>query len=141
LSAQIGGRAIWTVPLAFVGLMVFGGILGMRGTPLVAVEHAIAISVVALGVSLAAARKLPQIWAMLFVSFFGLFHGHAHGTEMPHLATPYLYALGFVSSTAGIHIAGVLVGEFSRRMSKGRHLLRFIGAGIAGAGVHMLIAG
>lgn len=139
LSAQMGGRAIWTVPLTFVGVMLIGGILGMRDMPLFSVERGIAFSVFALGVALAAEKKFPSIVAMLFVGFFAVFHGHAHGTEMPSVAQPVLYALGFVTGTAGIHICGVLIGLISHQSSRGTELLRFVGAGIAGIGFHLLI--
>ncbi|MBN3563038.1 HupE/UreJ family protein [Aliamphritea spongicola] len=138
LSAQIGGRAIWTVPATFVVVMLIGGILGMQGVPFISVELGIAASVLALGVALAAAKKMPQGLAMVFVGFFALFHGHAHGTEMPQLAQAELYALGFVLGTAGIHIAGVLVGGSSRFVPHGVQLLRYIGAGIAGIGFYLV---
>ncbi|MEO0442540.1 MAG: HupE/UreJ family protein [Pseudomonadota bacterium] len=139
LSAQIGGKAIWTVPSAFVGLMLIGGILGIQGIPLFSVELGIALSVLALGIAIAAEKKLSIMLAMIFVGFFALFHGHAHGTEMPNLATPLLYALGFVLGTGGIHLAGVFIGIFSKRINGAAELLRFIGAGIAGIGFHLII--
>jgi len=139
LSAQMGGKAIWTVPATFVGVMLVGGILGIMGVPLFSVEHGIAFSVLALGVALAAKEKLPVPLAMLFVGFFAIFHGHAHGTEMPNLSKPALYALGFVTGTAGIHIGGVLIGLVSQKSARGTEFLRFVGAGIAGIGFHLLI--
>jgi len=139
LSAQMGGRAIWTVPATFVTVMLLGGVLGMMDVPLISVEIGIAASVLALGVAIAAERKLPPLLAMLFVGVFAVFHGHAHGAEMPDIAKPALYALGFVSGTAGIHITGVFVGLIADRTKRGRELLRFAGAGIAGIGVHLLL--
>jgi len=139
LSAQMGGKAIWTVPTAFIGVMLLGGMLGIYGVPLFSVELGIAFSVLALGVALAAEKKLPWLFAMLFVGFFALFHGHAHGTEMPSIAQPALYALGFVLGTAGIHISGVLMGIFAQQTVRGAELLRFVGAGIAGIGFHLLV--
>lgn len=139
LSAQMGGRAIWTVPATFVGVMLIGGILGMQNIPLFSVELGIALSVFALGAAVAVEKKDPATAAMIFVGFFAMFHGHAHGTEMPNLATPALYVLGFVAGTAGIHIAGVSIGIFSRKVSYGDQLLRFAGAGIAGIGLHLVI--
>jgi urease accessory protein len=139
LSAQMGGRAIWAVPLTFVGMMLVGGILGMQGVPLFSVELGISFSVFALGIALAAEKKLPALLAMLFVGFFALFHGHAHGMEMPSLYSPVLYALGFVVGTAGIHIFGVILGLISQEVSKGEAFLRYVGAGIAGIGFHLLV--
>lgn len=140
LSAQMGGRAIWVVPSSFVGAMLMGGILGMQGIPLFSVELGIALSVLALGIALAAEKKLSPILAMIFVGFFAIFHGHAHGTEMPALSEPLLYVLGFIVGTAGIHIAGVSVGLFSKALNDGPKLLRYIGAGIAGIGFHIIIS-
>jgi urease accessory protein len=139
LSAQMGGKAIWMIPTTFVGVMLIGGILGMQDIPLFSVELGIAFSVFALGISLAAEKKLPALLAMAFVGFFALFHGHAHGAEMPSLAQPVNYALGFVTGTALIHVSGVLVGLISQQTPKGTEVLRFAGAGIAGIGFHLLI--
>ncbi|MCV6589064.1 MAG: HupE/UreJ family protein [Marinobacterium sp.] len=140
LSAQMGGRAIWTVPLTFVCVMLVGGVLGMQGIPLFSVELGITFSVLALGVALAAEKKAPAMLAMAFVGFFAVFHGHAHGTEMPHLAEPSLYAAGFIVGTASIHITGVLVGYFAHQLEHGAQLLRYIGAAIAGIGFHLMIS-
>lgn len=139
LSAQMGGRAIWSVPSVFVGVMLVGGVLGMQGFPLISVELGIAFSVFALGLALVAEKKAPPMLAMLFVGIFAIFHGHAHGTEMPYLAEPILYALGFFVGTASLHIAGVLIGVFANKTSFGEQLLRYIGAGIAGIGLYLLI--
>lgn len=139
LSAQMGGQAIWTVPLTFVSVMLIGGILGIQGMPLFSVELGIAFSVLALGIALAAEKKLSPILAMIFVGCFAIFHGHAHGTEMPYMAEPVLYACGFVAGTSVIHIAGVLIGTFSKKLRHGDQLLRYAGAGIAGIGFHLII--
>lgn len=138
LSAQMGGRAIWTVPSTFVAVMAVGAMIGTRNINVPGVEYGIAISVLVLGIALALEKKLPQVWAMLFVGFFALFHGHAHGTEMPTIVTPIIYATGFLSGTAGIHIAGVLIGIVSGKTATGSATLRYIGAGIAGIGVHIV---
>lgn len=138
LSAQMGGRAIWTIPTTFVLLMIVGGFLGMEKIHLMSVETGIAFSVLVLGIALAAEKKLPPLLAMLFVGTFALFHGHAHGMEMPYLAEPVLYASGFVTGTAAIHIAGVLFGVGANKLSLSKPL-RFLGAAIAGVGVHLLV--
>jgi urease accessory protein len=139
LSAQLGGRAIWTVPTTFVSVMLLGGVLGMKNIPFVSVELGIAVSVLSLGIALATDKKMPIVFAMIFVAFFALFHGHAHGTEMPYLAEPFVYAAGFVVGTAAIHIAGVFIGLTSKLFSSGSQLLRYAGAGIAGIGFHLII--
>ena len=138
LSAQMGGRAIWAVPTTFVSVMAIGAFVGVKNIGIPGVEYGIALSVLILGFSLAMERKLLPVWAMLGVGFFAIFHGHAHGTEMPKIVTPVVYALGFLLGTAGIHICGVLVGIISNRTAKGTEILRFVGAGISGVGVHIL---
>lgn len=138
LSAQLGGRAIWTVPATFVTVMAVGAFVGMRGIEIPAVEYGIALSVLVLGFSLALGKRIVPVWAMLGVGFFAIFHGHAHGTEMPNIVRPLIYAIGFLLGTAAIHLSGVLVGVVSCRTAKGAEILRFAGAGIAGIGVHIL---
>ncbi len=139
LSAQMGGQAIWKVPFTFVLVMLGGGVLGINGVPLFSVELGIALSVLALGVAIALEKKLSSLLAMVFVGFFAIFHGHAHGTEMPSLSKPLFYACGFVLGTAGIHIAGGLVGVIAERLKDGGQLLRYAGAGIAGIGFHLIV--
>ena len=114
LSAQIGGRAIWTVPLTFICFMLVGGILGMVAIPFFSVEIAIALSVLLLGILIASNKKFPLFITMAGVGFFALFHGHAHGEEMPASAQPALYALGFVLGTFLIHLAGVFLGYLGK---------------------------
>ena len=138
LSAQMGGRSIWTVPATFVSVMAIGAFIGVKGIEIPGVEYGIALSVLILGFSLAMEKKLLPLWAMLGVGFFAIFHGHAHGTEMPKIVTPMVYALGFLLGTAGIHVCGVLVGVISNRTAKGAEIIRFVGAGISGVGVHIL---
>lgn len=135
LSAQIGGRAIWTVPTTFVTVMALGGTLGMIGIGLTAIEMGIAASLVLLGLVIAAERKLPILIAMGGVGFFAIFHGYAHGTEMPETAQPMLYALGFLTGTAVIHIAGVVIGDIARHYERGKLMLRVGGVFIALIGV------
>ncbi len=140
LSAQMGGKATWTVPLTFIGIMLIGGILGISGVPFFSVELGIGLSVVALGIALAADKTLPIFSAMSFVGFFAIFHGHAHGTEMPTLMQPVYYALGFICGTAAIHLCGVAVGLFAKQFVRGALLLRFCGAGIALTGFFLLLS-
>lgn len=135
LSAQIGGRAIWTVPATFVGVMAVGGALGLIDIGLTSTEMGIAGSLVLLGAIIAAERKLPILLAMAGVGFFAIFHGYAHGTEMPTTAEPVLYALGFLTGTALIHIAGVVIGDIAKHYERGKVMLRAGGALIAVTGV------
>jgi len=131
LSAQIGGRAIWTVPATFVGVMAIGGALGLIDIGLNVTELGIAASLVLLGSIIAAERNIPVRLAMLGVGFFAIFHGYAHGTEMPTTAEPVLYALGFLTGTALIHIAGVVIGDISKHYERGKMILRVGGSLIA----------
>lgn len=138
LSAQMGGRAIWTVPAIFVFFVLLGGVLGMRGVPLFTVEAGIASSVLVLGLAILADRQIPVLLAMAGVAVFGLFHGHAHGTEMPGFAHPAAYAAGFVLGTAGIHLLGVGLGLRAHRHQSGTHMLRISGSAIALVGLYFL---
>lgn len=139
ISAQLGGRAVWTVPSVFVCFMLVGGLLGMNDIPLMSVETGIAFSVLALGLVMAIDKKLPAKAAMVFVAFFAIFHGHAHGTEMPQLVRPVLYSMGFISGTAAIHIAGVFIGLGAFRIPRGQQVLRLAGAAIAATGLFLLV--
>ena len=138
LSAQMGGRAIWTVPATFVGFMLVGGILGMMGVPFFSVEIGIAVSVLVLGLAIAVDKKVPVLLAIVGVAFFALFHGHAHGEEMPSSAQPILYALGFILGTTLIHLAGVAIGWTATRIPRATTILRFGGAFIALLGFFFL---
>lgn len=138
LSTQLGGRAIWTVPLAFVTFMLVGGILGLYAIAVPFVEIGIALSVLLLGLAIAFDRQIPLLFAMAFVGVFAIFHGHAHGAEMPALASPVLYALGFLFGTAVIHLGGVMIGLGMQRMTGQRNLMRVTGVAIAAMGGYLL---
>jgi urease accessory protein len=138
LSAQMGGSAIWKVPAMFVAAMVIGGLSGLIGIPVPGIEPGISVSVLVLGLALLMETHLPTAWALIFVAFFGFFHGYAHGSEMPGVAEPLWYALGFVGSTAVIHIVGLLAGFLFTRTRVGNYLLRLIGTLIAGTGGYYL---
>jgi urease accessory protein len=140
LSARIGGRAIWTVPATFVLVMIVGGILGATIAPLPGIELGVATSVLVLGVALAAAGRAPVWSALVAAGFFGLFHGYAHGGEMPAVASPVLYALGFAVSTIGLHIIGVLSGLLALCRRHGATRLRGAGVVIGLAGVWFVAA-
>jgi urease accessory protein len=138
VSAQIGGRSIWTVPLTFVTVMGLGGFLGMQNIPLPGVEYGIAASVLLLGLAVARGKAINPFLAHLGVAFFGVFHGHAHGAEMPAMASPLVFSMGFLLGTAAIHLTGVSVGLVARLIKNGPQTLRYFGAGIAGIGVYIL---
>ena len=109
-AARLGGSALWLLPLAFVGTMIVGGIVGYTGVPLPLVEAGIGLSVVVMGLAIALGVKLPTVAAMALVGLFALFHGHAHGSEGAELAQFLTYAIGFVIATALLHMAGIALG-------------------------------
>ena len=136
-AAHLGGRALWAVPAAFVALMAVGGALGINGVNVPFVETGIALSVVVFGLVLAAGVTLPVGVAMGLVGFFAIFHGHAHGAEMPADASGASYAAGFMVATALLHGAGVAVGLGAGRLASER-AVRIGGAAMAAAGVGLL---
>jgi urease accessory protein len=142
LSAQIGGRAIWTVPATFVAVMGIGGALGITGTQFPLAEYAITGSVLALGVAILSEGRLPMGLAMLFVAIFGAFHGNAHGTELPAdtdtMALTIAYVSGFLIATAGLHLIGVFLGMIAERNRRGVAILRASGALLAVAGLVLI---
>jgi len=140
ISAQIGGRAIWTVPSTFVLVMFFGGLLGLNMGGLNGYEIGIALSVLLLGGSLAADKTLNSIFAMIAVGIFAIFHGYAHGEEIPTIAGPVPYIAGFMTGTIMLHITGLILADISTHYKSGKIILRFAGAGIALAGLYFLIS-
>jgi urease accessory protein len=109
-AANLGGRALWLVPLSFVAMMAVGGALGVAGVDMPFVEIGIAASVIVLGLAVAMQWNLPVAGAMALVGFFSLFHGHAHGAEMPTDASGLAYGVGFVLATAILHLIGIGLG-------------------------------
>lgn len=109
-SVQLGGRALWLVPGAFVAAMATGGMLGMSGFSLPFVEQGILASIFVLGLLIAMATRLGLGASVALVSLFAVFHGHAHGAEAPANASALTYGLGFALSTAALHLCGVLTG-------------------------------
>lgn len=136
-GAFLGAPAIWILPIVFPLIMVVGGILGIAGVPVPAVEAGIASSAIVLGLLVALAIRLPIAVAMVIVALFAIFHGHAHGTELPSAANPVTYAVGFVIATGLLHLAGILFGELSR-WKAGRFAVQAGGAAIALVGVAFL---
>ncbi len=140
LSSQLGGKNIWVIPSVFVLSMVVGGIIGVYQMPLYYTEIGIALSVVILGAAIVRSdNQTKSLYIAIFVALFGMFHGHAHGLEMPDSASPVYYTFGFLTSTATLHLVGVIIGEFTVRKEKLLAGLRNVGAGVAGAGVLMLL--
>jgi urease accessory protein len=137
-GAQLGRPAIWALPVAFPLVMSIGGVLGVRGVPLPGVEIGVAASALALGVMIALAAR-PPIWAAAaLVGLFAIFHGHAHGTELPHAAQPLAYGAGFVLATGLLHVTGIAIG-LMQQWRHGERVLRLAGVGIAIAGSYLLM--
>lgn len=137
LAWQIGQRALWLVPAAFVAVMAAGGALGMAGIELPALEAGIALSVVVLGAMVALGVRAPVAVAMGLAGLFALFHGQAHGAEMPASASALGYAAGFMVSTALLHAAGVAAGYGMGRINA--PAVRMAGAAASVAGVVLLV--
>lgn len=113
-GAFLGAPAIWALPVVFPLVMAVGGALGVLGVPLPMVEAGIAASGVALGLLVLTATRLPLSAAAIIVGLFAIFHGHAHGTELPQAANPFAYAIGFVLGTGLLHAAGIAFGLLAR---------------------------
>lgn len=137
---QLGGRAIWLVPTTFVLVMAFGGALGIAGINVPFVEVGIALSVVVLGAIVALNVKAPTAVAMGLVGLFAIFHGHAHGAEMPENAGGAAYAAGFMIATAVLHAVGLGLGFMIGRIGEryGSFAVRTAGGVAAVAGVGIL---
>lgn len=129
----LGAPAIWMLPIVFPLVMACGGALGMIGVPLPAVETGIALSAVVLGLCVALAIKPPLVISAIIVGIFAIFHGYAHGAEMPEASDPASYALGFVIATGLLHLCGILFGSLAR-WPAGRMAVRAVGGLIALAG-------
>ena len=140
-AAMIGGRGLWLMPVAFIGTMALGGAAGVAGYPLPYGEIGIALSVVVLGLIVTLHINLPTLAAMALAGFFAIFHGHAHGAEMPQDVSGTTYAAGFMLATALLHCAGIalglLLGRFSGRGSW--RVAQAAGGVMALAGVAILI--
>lgn len=133
-AAQIGGRAMWAVPAAFVAMMALGFGLAVAGVSLPFVEPVILASVVTLGLLVAMAVRLDPAVSAAIVAVFALFHGHAHGGELG-VADALPFATGFVIATALLHVGGIALGLGIARIAGGRTLTRILGAATALAGV------
>ncbi len=135
-AAQQGGRALWSIPLAFVVMMTLGGILALTGVQLPMVETGIATSVLVLGLLVAFSARLPLAAGATLVGVFALFHGHAHGTEIPLAASPVAYALGFILATAALHGIGIALGKYLK--DGALPWLQLSGAAVAATGVWLI---
>lgn len=140
VSVQLGGANIWRIPVAFVGAMVVGAMLGLNQVALPYAELGIAASVLVLGLGIVMAHRGLSPWPITaLVAFFGALHGHAHGAEIPGSVSPALYTLGFLISTSVLHIFGMIIGEVATMQGWLRKGLRFTGAAVMVSGVAFLL--
>lgn len=137
-GAFLGRPALWLLPVVFPLVMAVGGAAGVLGLPLPAVEVGIALSAIALGAAVAFGWRAPLVLAAVIVAAFAIFHGHAHGTELPQAADPLAYSLGFVVSTGLLHLCGIAFGELTR-WPWGAKAVKGLGALIALVGVVFLV--
>ena len=137
-GAQLGAPAIWVLPITFPLVMAFGGVLGVLRIPLPMPEVAIALSALVLGAAVAMRLRLPFAAAAAVVAVFAVFHGHAHGAELPGSANPLAYGAGFVVATGLLHLCGILIGTLTRWPAGGR-LVQGLGVVIATLGGYFLM--
>jgi urease accessory protein len=136
-GAQLGAPAIWVLPLAFPMMMAMGGMLGLLGMPLPGIEYGIAASAILLGAAVMIEIRPPLVVAAILIGFFAIFHGHAHGTELPPGQSALLYSMGFVIATGSLHAVGIGIGTV-HRWPWGQKLLRVAGAAVAAGGIFFM---
>lgn len=137
-GAQLGSPAIWILPVTFPLVMAFGGLIGGLDIPIPGIEIGIAASAIALGLMVTVAARPPLWIAGLLVGLFAIFHGYAHGAELPESANPLAYAMGFVIATGSLHVIGIFIGLINR-WPWGMRSLRAGGAAIAACGLYFLV--
>lgn len=133
----LGAPAIWQLPIVFPVIMALAGAVGVVGIPLPGVEVGIAVSGIVLGLMVLFMVRPPIAVAAGIVGIFAIFHGHAHGAELPESANPFAYALGFVVATGLLHLIGIAFGQLMHRPA-GLVAVRAAGAAIAVAGAAFL---
>jgi urease accessory protein len=136
-GAQLGAPAVWVLPVAFPMVMAMGGMLGLMGVPLPGIEYGIAASAILLGAAVMFEVRPPLKAAAMLVGFFAIFHGHAHGTELPAGQSALLYSMGFVIATGCLHAAGIAIGTV-HCWSWGQRLLRVAGGLVAVGGIFFM---
>ncbi|WP_027532576.1 HupE/UreJ family protein [Bradyrhizobium sp. WSM3983] len=141
LAAQLGGRALWLVPLSFIGIMAIGGALGMAGIRIPFAEAGVALSVVVLGLAIAFPFQLQMMAAVALAGLLALFHGQVHGAEIPAAASGLCYTAGFVGATTLLHATGIALGlRIASKTSRlGNRVVQTGGGGMALFGVAILI--
>ena len=133
-GAQLRGQALWLLPVAFPLVMSLGAVAGILGLPMLPIQPGIVLSVIALGGAIAANLRPPLPAAAALVSAFAVFHGYAHGVELPRMTDALPYCIGFVMATGLLHLAGIAIGLVTH-LPRGLLCLRVGGAAIATSGV------
>jgi urease accessory protein len=136
-GAQLSAPAVWLLPITFPVVMAFGGMLGLAGVRLPGVEIGIALSALLMGLAVLSEWRPPLWAATILVGFFAIFHGHAHGSELPEGASGLLYSFGFVAATGTLHGIGIAIGTI-HKWNWGRTVLRVAGGTVAAAGLLFL---
>jgi len=137
-GAQLGSPAIWVLPVTFPLVMALGGVLGVAGIDIPFVEPIIALTGIALGVLVALAARPPLWLAALLVGIFAVFHGYAHGRELPDAADAVAFAVGFVIATGLLHLTGILIGV-AVKWEVGARAVRACGAAIGCLGLYFFL--
>ncbi len=138
-GAFLGRPLIVALPVIFPTVMAVGGVMGMLGVPMPPIEIGVGLSVLVLGLAIAAAFRAPVWAASILVAVFAIFHGYAHGQELPVAADPVGYSMGFVLSTGLLHVVGIGIG-MTRDYPRGEIVTRGVGGLIALAGAYFLYA-
>ncbi|MGI4793679.1 MAG: HupE/UreJ family protein [Janthinobacterium lividum] len=136
-GAMLGAPAIWVLPIAFPLVMAFGAVLGVVGVPVPPPELMIALSAVVLGLAVAFAARAPLWIAAIIVSVFAIFHGYAHGQELPEISNALAYGVGFVVATGLLHACGISAGLLTKYRSGG-YAVRLARVGVAVLGLVFL---
>jgi len=138
-GAQLGGVAIWVLPVVFPLVMALGAVAGILKIGLPVPELVIALSALVLGLAVALRIRVPFAIAAAIVAVFAVFHGHAHGVELPSAANPLAYGIGFVVATGLLHACGITIGALAR-WPGGERIIQGVGAVIAALGGYFLIS-
>lgn len=136
-GAILGAPAVWVLPIAFPLVMAMGALLGFLGVPLPGVEYGIAASAILLGAAVAFEVRPPVAFAALLVGVFAIFHGYAHGSELPPGQSALLFSMGFVIATGALHAVGIGIGALKGRVWGGA-LLRAAGSMVAAGGAFFM---
>lgn len=139
LGSQMKKDAAWKLPALFVGFMLIGGIMGINNLSIPMLELGIAFSVLILGL-MVFTKKTPLVLSTLAIGFFAVFHGNAHGMEMPQIAQPALYILGFITATSLLHISGILLGHYAQKTNLTTSALKYSGVAMSLIGGYFLLS-